>query len=88
MGRPKKEPQEWTEGQARARAARARVAGQLAALVLERDATGSRDAFALRLTQLAAAQRDGDAEAVRAAVMEVSISAAQWVVSLDLRQSA
>lgn len=82
-----KEPKEWQEGELKARHARAVVAGQVAAAILERDATGSQDSFALRLTQLAAAKRAGEPEAIRAAVMEVTLAGAAWVVDLDLRGS-
>lgn len=80
------EPVEWVRGQEAARAARAAVAEQLTALLVGRGMTGDRAVLALRVRQLAEAEREGDPAVVRAAVMEVSAAAAAWCVSLDLGQ--
>lgn len=80
------EPQAWKKGQAEARKARAVVAGQLSAMIIERDATGDRSLLARRLRQLAEAERGGDGKVIRAAIMEIALAAAQWAVARDLRQ--
>lgn len=80
------EPAEWQEGTDAARAARAIVAQQFGDLLLERDMTGGRQHFALRLRELGEAERTGDILVIRAAVMEVCVSAGGWAAALDLGQ--
>lgn len=80
------EPQEWREGQERARAARALVAAQIAENLTEQDMTGSGDAFASRVVEVAEARRMGDPALLRAAVMEAVTAGGAWIVALDLRQ--
>lgn len=80
------EPAEWQEGTDAARAARAVISQQFGELLLEQDMTGSRDHFALRLRELGTAERTRDILVVRAAVMEVCVSAGGWAAALDLGQ--
>lgn len=84
--RSSNEPQDWLAGQAAAREARAAVGQQLAALLVERDMTGDKKLLVRRLRQLASVEAERDQATLRAAVMEVCVAAAAWVVSLDLRQ--
>lgn len=80
------EPVEWQEGADAARAARAIVSQQFGELILGREMTGGRDHFAVRLRELGSAERTQDLLVVRAAVMEVSVSAGEWAAALDLGQ--
>lgn len=85
---PTTEAEEFRTGEARARAARAEVGEQVRSLLLERAITGDRGLLAMRLQQLAQAERDGDREALRAAVMEITLAGAAWCVAIDLGQRA
>lgn len=84
--RTSNEPQEWQDGQAAAREAREVVAGQLSALVVDRDITGDRSLLARRLRELLVAEGTEDATLIRAAAMEVAHAGAAWCVAMDLRQ--
>lgn len=80
--------EEWTDTPETIRAAaRGLVADQLATLVREGQAVGSREDFTETIKEIAQAQRSGDPLAVRAAVMSASLSAAQWATSIDLKGS-
>lgn len=70
--------------QALVRDTRAVVAEQVRDGILETPAIGSRDLVGMRLRSLAVAERE-DREMVRAAVMDLSIASAVWVVAIDLR---
>lgn len=82
---------EWAAGDARARAQREATAGEVAErvaaqareLLIEGDVMGGRDLFLGRLRTLLEAERSGDREALRAAVMDVSVAAASWAAALD-----
>jgi hypothetical protein len=63
------------------------VAEQLTASITERGMTGGRDYVAQRLRGALEAERCGDPEVERAAVMELAIAVAGWVVALDLRRT-
>lgn len=76
---------EWAVGATAARDARQVVSGQLTEALVERDETGSRDLFTDRLKQVLEADRMGDPMAMRAAVFELTVSGAAWLVSIDLR---
>lgn len=80
------EAQEHTKGTKKARDARKNVAKQLAVLIEQREITGDRDLLAMRLRQVFEAEEEGDRDALRASVMEVTLAAAGWVVAIDLRQ--
>lgn len=83
-----KEP---TEAQLHARAeaaaavARDRVAGQIAEGLAERSMVGDSAVVGMRVLDLATARRTRDPEAVRAAMMELCLAAAEAVVAMDLR---
>ncbi|HEX7088677.1 MAG TPA: hypothetical protein VF192_00980 [Longimicrobiales bacterium] len=84
--RSSSEPKDWQDGTAKARAVRANVAEQVAELIVERDMTGAEGLVATRIRQVADAQRRGDRVALRAAIMELSVSSAHWVAAIDLQQ--
>jgi hypothetical protein len=80
------EPISWQQGAEKAREARALVVAQLAESILERSMTGGRDHVARRLREALEAEGVGDHEVERAAVMELAIACAGWVVAIDLRR--
>lgn len=80
------EPLDWQAGRAAARAGREVVAGQLVAELRGRDSTGGRAMLARRVRELVVAERGRDEAVLRAAIIEVSLAAAQWAVSVDLKQ--
>ena len=80
------QPREWIEGAEEAADARLNVAEQVWDLLLDRQMTGSEETLGLRLREMLLARRSGDAVALRAAVLEVSVSAAAYAVQLDLSE--
>lgn len=70
--------------QARALRARAAVAGQLHGMLTEGDFIGGgRGEVALRLQQVALAERRGDDMALRGAVMDAAAAFGAWAARLD-----
>lgn len=65
-------------------ARREAVAEQIQVNLLERAMAGDRAMLGRRVGELVVAERAGDREALRSAVMEVCLVAAEWCVSLDL----
>lgn len=67
-------------------AARARevVLEQVRTSLRERALAGDRAMLGRRVGELVVAEQSGDREALRSAVMEVCLVAAEWCVSLDL----
>lgn len=79
------EREAWENGSQRAQAARDIIAEQLMIAVTEREETGSADVFAQRLRGVSEARQRGDEMVLRAAVFEMTVAAAQWLVDIDLR---
>jgi hypothetical protein len=84
VAREHAQPKEWADGEAEADLARERVATQLAELLCGQGMTGSEASLSRRLAEMVEARRYGDRVALRAAVMEVSVAAAAYAVTLDL----
>lgn len=80
------DPPEWERGAATARARRQMVGRALTEALTERDETGSKETLAMRLSEVQTALRSGDPIALRAAVFEMTVTNAQWLVALDLRR--
>lgn len=66
--------------------AQAVVVEQIRESLAARRMTADRGVLAFRLRQLADAERSGDGAAVRAAVMEIALAAAEWVAAIDVRE--
>lgn len=66
-------------------AGRVLVADQLRELVLSSGASGGRGTVSHCLMSVLEAERRGDNVALRAATMELSVAAADWAITLDLR---
>jgi hypothetical protein len=90
-----RDPDEWSRATAAAREVRRHaareVAGVIAAqveeLVVAGDIMGGRALFARRVREIAEAERRGDVEALRAAVMDGAVALGAWVAALDYRPS-
>jgi hypothetical protein len=63
---------------------RAQVADQLALLVVESEITGSPGLISVRVREVIEARADGDGFAVRAAVMNLAVASAVYVVQIDM----
>ena len=77
--------EEEAEGARRARAARTVVAAQTAQTILTTDLTGSTGYVALRVRNLADAERSGDHSAIRAAAVELAAASGSYAAQIDLR---
>lgn len=80
------DPEEYRAITEEARAVRASVADQLAAMINEMDMTGSRGYLVRRLRELNAASDSGDPLALNAAVMEVAAAAGAWAADIQLTE--
>lgn len=80
----KEERERWRNGAARAEVARQTVAEQLSIAVTEREETGSADVFTQRLRAVSEARQRGDPFVLRAALFEMNVAGAQWLVDVDL----
>ena len=81
---PRDEPQEWKEASERARKARRNVGQQFTDLLLEADITGSASLIGRRVRGLVEAEQSGDLAAIRAAAMELAVSAGVYAAGIDL----
>lgn len=87
------DPVEWGAATEAARAKRedtarevaAVIAQQVAELLIEGDIMGGRSLAAIRLQQVAAAERRGDRVVLRGALIDASAAFAQWAAGLDFR---
>lgn len=80
------DPEEYRAITEEARFVRASVAEQVGQMITDSDMTGSRDYFARRLRELAAAEKSGDPMALNAAVMEVAAAAGAWATAIQLKE--
>lgn len=76
--------EEWATKTEAARAARAVVAEQVAAQIVEADIMGGRGRVAMALRAVAAAEQQQDGDALRAAWMDVASAAGATAAALDL----
>lgn len=81
-----REPDEWQQATAQARAARMKVGQQLSELLAMADVTGSRDVIEVRARQLGAELRRGDIVLIRAASIELGVASGAFAAAIDLRQ--
>lgn len=68
--------------------ARQQVIGQFGESLRARDLAGDRQMFARRVAELLEAERTGDPDMLRAALMEVTLASGEWCVTLDASRSA
>lgn len=70
------------------RAARAVLLEQFGESLQARDLAGDRQVFARRVAELLEAERTGDPDVLRQALMEVLLATGEWCVTLDASRSA
>lgn len=70
------------------REARGRVSEQFSESLRARDLAGDRQMFARRVAELLEAERTGDPDVLRAALMEVTLASGEWCVTLDASRAA
>lgn len=80
------DPEEYRAITEEARLVRASVAEQVGQMITDSDMTGSRDYFARRLRELAAAEKSGDPMSLNAAVMEIAAAAGAWASAIQLKE--
>jgi hypothetical protein len=94
MGRPKatsRDPEEFARATEEARRTRAEVAREVSGVIAEQvaaqlvaaDIMGGRAEVAVRLRDVAAAERRGDRSVERAAWLELAVAAARCVAAID-----
>jgi hypothetical protein len=91
MAATSRDPEEWARATEAARRTRQEVAeevartigAQVAALIVEGDVMGGRSRLAGALRDVAAAERRGDPDALRAALMGGIEAMGSWVAALD-----
>lgn len=83
-----KTPVEWKENSAKARKARAHVADQFTEAMAESQMMGGRPEVSQRLRSVVDAERAGDEESLRAALLDAAVSMGNWAARIDLEREA
>lgn len=91
MSATSRDPEDWAKATKKAREQREKAAGEVAdrireqvyELIVHGDLMGGRALVATRLRQIAEAERRGDKDALRAAVIELGVASGAWLAALD-----